>query len=165
MPSMIVDNLYAGPGCIDLSTYGIYPDAVISLEPACSVEGVFKKRFELYVKDFDVEPVKNVGKALRLVKELLKKGEELYVHCRAGCGRTGVVIISCLMLCMDMKLMDALELFYAKRKCGPDSMPQEIFLEAVYRLRKKGLESNAIINYMEASETLQDFLQLAGSET
>ncbi|AFZ70731.1 putative protein-tyrosine phosphatase [Caldisphaera lagunensis DSM 15908] len=157
LPKEIISNLYAGPGCIDLEKFNINADLIITLDPSCVVRGN-NNRIVLPIEDFDVEPIINIGKAVEIIENNLKKGKKIYVHCHAGCGRTGTVIVSYLILYKDMQLNYALDLFYSKRGCGPDSMPQELFLESLYKLKRKVGSNNLVVKALLKSETLDDFL-------
>jgi len=157
VPAEIINNLYAGPGCVDLKRHNISPDTIITLDPSCTVKGD-SNRIVLPIEDFNVEPIKNIGKALEIIENNLILNKKIYVHCHAGCGRTGTVVVSYLILYKDFHLNQALDLFYSKRRCGPDSMPQELFLESLYRLKKIIKSQNIIIKSLIKSETLDDFL-------
>jgi atypical dual specificity phosphatase len=158
-PVWIIDKLYAGPGCVDLGNYGINADIIITLDPSCSVKGDGNQRIVLPLEDFNVEPIKNIGKAVQIIDKKLKKNNSVYVHCHAGCGRTGTIVVSYLILFKDMQLNQAIDIFYEKRHCGPDSMPQEIFLEALYKMKRKLGSNNLVLKILNKSETLDDFLQ------
>ncbi|MGC8573019.1 MAG: hypothetical protein C0172_00910 [Caldisphaera sp.] len=157
VPAEIINNLYAGPGCIDLRKHNISPDIVITLDPGCAIKGD-SNRIVLPIEDFNVEPIKNIGRAVEVIENNLKSNKKIYIHCHAGCGRTGTVVVSYLILYKDFHLNQALDLFYSKRRCGPDSMPQELFLESLYKLKKEIKSPNQIIKNLIRSETLDDFL-------
>lgn len=57
------------------------------------VKSLNLKYFRLYVQDFHAPNEEQVDRFIELVKELPKKNEWLYLHCRAGVGRTTTFMV------------------------------------------------------------------------
>lgn len=51
------------------------------------------KCLHLPVMDFEVPEEKNAVRWVRFLRNMIAKGEVVYVHCRGGHGRTGTVVI------------------------------------------------------------------------
>ncbi|MEB3756990.1 MAG: dual specificity protein phosphatase family protein, partial [Desulfurococcales archaeon] len=132
-PAQIIDRLYAGPGCLDLRNYDIDVDVIISLDDDCPVKG--GQRIVIPISNLSVEPVGNAGKAIeKLYVNHLKRKKRVYVHCYAGCGRTGTIVIAYLIIFHKYTLENALRLYYYKRGCGPESWDQHKFLDTTWKL-------------------------------
>jgi hypothetical protein len=156
--SRIVEGLYAGPGCIDLGELGIHVDIIVSLDPSCPVTDGGKRR--VYpIENLGIEPLINVWKSLdTLYKEHFLKHRTVYVHCYAGCGRTGSIVIAYLVLFHEYSLEDAINLYYSRRLCGPESWEQHKFLDVTWRLKEKGLSGTEILEIIKESEDLGEYI-------
>ena len=133
-PVEVVEGVWAGPGCMDVSELGV--DIIISLECSCKARGAPSVCFQL--EDFDIKPVDNLEEAiLRVREELDLKGHKVYVHCGAGCGRTGTVVSAFLILYREMGYQDALETFFKARGCGPEAPVQVEFLKLLDEYKKE----------------------------
>ncbi len=155
MPVEIYNGLYVGPGKIPL--FDIDVDVIISLD--CGAKpyvGIEMEHICLDIRDFDVEPIYRIGEALEKIEEYLNRGKRIYLHCRAGCGRTGTVAIAYLVG-KGYRLEEAHSLFLSKRGCGPEDTRQitflEIFSEAV---RRYGFRRS--IELVKSSLSLEDFI-------
>lgn len=136
-PAEVVKGLYAGPGCIDLEEWGVAVDVIVTLEPSCPAEGPGARRLVFPVRDMEVEPVANVAGAIAAIAKALGEGRKVYVHCYAGCGRTGTVVAGYLILFSDMTPEEAVEAFESARGCGPESEEQLMFLDLLYVMRRR----------------------------
>ena len=131
-PVEITEGLWVGPGCVDVSELGV--DVIVSLECSCRARGAPSLCFQL--EDFDIKPVDNLEKAiLRIHEELDLKRRRVYVHCGAGCGRTGTVVSAFLVLYRGVSARDALESFYRARGCGPEVPIQVGFVKLLEEFR------------------------------
>ncbi|MGC9210010.1 MAG: protein-tyrosine phosphatase family protein [Acidilobus sp.] len=136
-PAEVVPGLFAGPGCLDLEEWGIDVDYIVTLEPSCPAEHPRARRLVYPVRDMEVEPVANVAGAIASIAKALEGGRRVYVHCYAGCGRTGTVVSGYLILFRGMSPEEAVATFEAARGCGPESEEQLMFLDLLEVMRKR----------------------------
>ena len=157
---MIIERLLAGPGCIDLRKYDVNVDLVVSLDNNCHVRGA--PRQVIPINNLSIEPVYNAGKAIEKIhlNHLIKK-KRVYVHCYAGCGRTGTVVVSYLILFQGYTLENALRLYYYKRGCGPESWDQHKFLDITWRLISTGINPQDILGAVKSSSDLGEYMGFA----
>lgn len=155
MPVEIYNGLYVGPGKIPL--YDIDIDIIISLD--CGAKPYEKRDIDnicLDIEDFDVEPISRIGEALEKIEASLKSGKRVYLHCRAGCGRTGTVAIAYLFG-KGYSLDEAYNLFIDLRGCGPEDERQMAFLETFYEaVNRYGFEG--AVELLKISRSLEDFM-------
>ncbi|MCE4601310.1 MAG: dual specificity protein phosphatase family protein [Desulfurococcales archaeon] len=154
--SLIEEGLYAGEGCIEPPQV----DAVICLASDCRVKvnGVAEFCFE--VEDFGVEPINNFANALRKLLELRARGLRVYVHCYAGCGRSGTLVAAYLILARGLSAEEAIAYYRLRRGCGPQSWEQRELLYALDMLSRKVGRERAI-EYLLESRDFGDFLARA----
>ncbi len=152
-------NLYAGPpglaGLVD-------PDVIVSLTRfvAPHREGVRVYRFP--IRDFSIYPLENIAGALRAIHGELGAGRKVYVHCTAGCGRTGTVVIAYLILYRDMRLERAYALFTSMRGCGPESEEQYTLLSLLDYLHSSlGLAADGVVGLLELYENIEELMDYA----
>ncbi|HIQ13495.1 MAG TPA: hypothetical protein EYH44_03830 [Thermoprotei archaeon] len=159
MPVEIYKGLYVGPGKIPL--YDINIDIIISLD--CGAKPYGRRDIEnicLDIEDFDVEPISRIGEALENIDMSLASGKKVYLHCRAGCGRTGTVAIAYL-IGKGYSLDEAYNLFINMRGCGPEDERQMIFLEIFYEaVNKYGFKET--VELLKRSKSLEDFIVKLG---
>lgn len=78
------------------------------------------------VADFGVPAVKGMQAALEAMDQALASGANIYLHCRAGIGRTGTAV-GCFLVEQGLDAADALELIHFKwqvmdkRRAAPHS--------------------------------------------
>ncbi len=160
MPVEIYNGLYVGPGKIPL--FDIDIDIIISLD--CGAKPYGREDVEhlcLDIRDFDVEPIFRIGEALEKIEEALNRGRRVYLHCRAGCGRTGTVAIA-FLIGKGYELEEAHSLFLRRRGCGPEDSRQMTFLEIFSEAVKKYGFKKAI-DLVKNSRSLEDFILKVGS--
>jgi protein-tyrosine phosphatase len=89
----------------------------------------FGERFVLLdVVDYEVPPDEAAFEAaLGAADRALVAGDRVYVHCGAGCGRTGV-FASCLLGLHGAEPLDAIGRFRAVRGCGPETPEQVAYV-------------------------------------
>ncbi len=156
--AQIIEGLYAGPGCVDLSEHGVSVDVVVSLDPSCPVTGGGRRRV-FPVENLGIEPLNNVAGALELLyREHFVRHRRVYVHCYAGCGRTGTVVIAYLILFHGYSLEEAVNLYYSKRLCGPESWEQHKFLDVTWKLKRKGLTGMEVLELIRESRDLGEYV-------
>jgi protein-tyrosine phosphatase len=99
----------------------------------------FGERFCLLdVVDYEVPPDDAAFEAaLGAADRALVAGDEVYVHCGAGCGRAGV-FASCLLVSHGVEPLDAVLRFRAVRGCGPETAEQVAYVVRHARRRSKG---------------------------
>jgi len=73
--------------------------------------------------------------AVDVVDYALSRGEQVLVHCGAGCGRTGM-FVSCLMVKLGMDPIQAVIAFRRVRTCGPET-PHQVAYVRRYALRRR----------------------------
>jgi len=104
-----------------------------------------------------VEPFQSfVGALLKLV-DLRARGLRVYVHCRTGCGRSGSLIASYLVLVEGYSAGDAIDLFRLKRGCGPESWEQYEFVYALDNLVSR-VGRSAAISVLRSCRSIEEFL-------
>lgn len=130
-------NLYAGPGCIDLDEYDIKVDVIITLEPSCPASATGASREVYPIRDMEVEPISNTASAISAIARHLDQGRRVYVHCYAGCGRTGTVVSGYLVLFRGMSPDEAVSVFEGARGCGPESEEQLMFLDLLEVMKRR----------------------------
>ena len=89
----------------------------------------FEGRFALLdVVDYEVPPDEAAFEAaLGAADRALVAGDMVYVHCGAGCGRTGI-FASCLLGLHGAEPLDAIGRFRAIRGCGPETPEQVAYV-------------------------------------
>ncbi len=152
-PVELIPNLYVGPGNIYID---IKIDKIISLD--CGAKPICRncKWICLDIRDFDVEPIYRVGKAIKEIVDSINRGEKVYLHCYAGCGRTGTVSIA-LLIYMGRSRDEASYRFYSLRGCGPEAERQIDFLE-VFEEAVKTLGREEALSILIKSRNLEDFI-------
>jgi protein-tyrosine phosphatase len=89
----------------------------------------FGERFCLVdVIDYEVPPDDAAFEAaLEAAERALAAGDDVYVHCGAGCGRAGV-FASCIVADRGVEPLDAIRRFRAIRGCGPETAEQVAYV-------------------------------------
>ncbi len=159
-PAEVVPGLYAGPGCLDLEEWGVEVDLIVTLEPSCPAERSGSRRVIFPVRDMEVEPVANVAGAIAAIAEALASGRRVYVHCYAGCGRTGTVVAGYLVLFKGMRPEEAVAAFEAARGCGPESEEQLMFLDLLDIMRRR-MDPWSVLRELAGSLGVGDLLSSA----
>ncbi len=152
-PAELIPNLYVGPGRIILP---IQVDKIISLD--CGAKPLHKGAEEicLDIRDFDVEPIHRIGKAIKEILKAIEEGKKVYLHCYAGCGRTGTVAVA-LLIYLGYTRDEAMYRFYSLRRCGPEAERQIMFLEAFEEsVQRLGREKT--LDILLNSNSLEDFI-------
>ena len=150
---VVEEGLYAGRGCVRTPSV----DAVICLDPACRVEAPGAVEYCFPIDDFSVEPFGNTARAIAKLLELRGEGASVYVHCAAGCGRTGTVVSSYLVLARGLSGEAAIAYYRVVRGCGPESWDQVELVYALGRLRRLVGPKEALRVLLE-SRDFGDFL-------
>ncbi len=154
----VIDGLYAGPGCVDLDEDGIKVDYVVTLEPSCPAEASGAQRLTFPLIDMEAEPIENAVGAIEAIAKALTRGRRVYVHCYAGCGRTGMVVSGYLVLFRDMTAEEAVNHFVSLRGCGPESEEQLLFLDLLEAMKRRLKDPWKVIEELEGSEGIGDAL-------
>ena len=90
--------------------------------------------YHLPVQDFTVQPLENILQAVRLIGRLLEEGRSVLVSCQGGCGRTGTVVSLFNIVYNCMGYEEALDDYYGRRGCGPESDEQHALLYKAWQI-------------------------------
>ena len=150
---MVEEGLYAGRGCVVAPSV----DAVICLDPACRVRAPGAVEYCYPIEEFSVEPFGNTARAIAKLLELRGKGASVYVHCVAGCGRTGTIIASYFVLARAFTGKEAVAYYRFVRGCGLETWDQVELVHALGRLRELVGPREALRVLLEARD-FGDFL-------
>ncbi len=152
------DTLYAGHPSMACS---VDPNVVISLAYGVYVRCRSTRVYYRYpIIDFSVEPIHNIGYAVEKIAYHLGRGDRVYVHCLAGCGRTCTVVSTYLILYHGYRWGDAVEEYLRQRGCYIESSEQEVFLKTIdYLKHKKGYDTREIIELLKACTSLEELLK------
>ncbi len=144
-------GLWAGPGCAELD----FIDDVICLDSSCPASGGRLHCFP--IEDGDVEPISNFARALETLIRLIEEGRKVYVHCYAGCGRTGTLVSAYLIIRECMTYEEAVNRFRARRGCGPESWCQEMLLRGLSLVKQEKGPGEAL-RILRESRDLGEFI-------
>lgn len=113
------------------------PDYSAALALAAAENGVAARTERFAVADFGVPSVSGMRSTLQAIDTALAQGEGVYLHCRAGIGRTGTVV-GCLLVEQGFSADEALALIRAKWQVmdkrrqaphSPETKEQREFIE------------------------------------
>jgi len=71
--------------------------------------------FELPTADFTCPDIENIEKGVSIIEQYKNKNEKVYVHCKAGRGRSATIVFCWLVCSRKYSLDDAMELLISKR--------------------------------------------------
>ncbi|GAB6148245.1 protein-tyrosine phosphatase family protein [Stetteria hydrogenophila] len=152
-PAFVDDYVAGGPGCIRVDGF----DAVVCLEPECPVEAEGAQVYCYPIEDFSVEPLPNFHRALATLLSLAWEGLRVYVHCRAGCGRTGTLVSAYLILSKGLSHEEAVGVYRGIRGCGPESWEQHMLLKGLEILASR-LGSQGALEALGRAGSLEEFM-------
>lgn len=94
--------------------------AVLNLCEECGEREPFYRRnnidyLKLPVIDFTSPDIKTVRKGVEFIEECLSQSKRVYVHCKAGRGRSATVVLCWLMHSRNMCSAEAMQLLLKKR--------------------------------------------------
>ncbi|MFX1253925.1 MAG: protein-tyrosine phosphatase family protein [Promethearchaeota archaeon] len=96
-------------------------DVVISFEaPSISIEDANIEHIPLFIKDFGIPSEEQVKKFLSIVKERLSQNKKILVHCYAGCGRTGLMLVLISLELFHKDLKSTLQQLLEVRPCSTE---------------------------------------------
>jgi hypothetical protein len=129
--SLIEDGLYMG-GLVDAPPRGT--QAVLNL---CETTDSYACGNDLWEPIHDGAPAPNVAwlrKMVEYVDGRRKAGQTVYVHCRNGASRSGMVVIAYLMYKNDWTRDEALAFVKSKR---PVTRPNPLFMDVLLDWEKE----------------------------
>lgn len=136
--SEILPNLFVGeyPNVEDVpwlrQTFGI--SAVLNLQDAddlnlkgldiAALHNAYRTNQMTFLRtpvaDYDCDSLAEaLPQALELLRASLKSGNQVFLHCNAGCNRAPTVAIAYLHVYHALSLEEARDFFKARRPCGP----------------------------------------------
>lgn len=71
--------------------------------------------FALPTTDFTCPDIENIEKGVSIIQKYKDKDQKVYVHCKAGRGRSATIVYCWLVCCRKYSLEDAMELLIFKR--------------------------------------------------
>lgn len=96
-------------------------DVVISFEvPSISIEDANIEHIPLFIKDFGIPSEEQVKKFLSIIKERLNQNKKILVHCYAGCGRTGLMLVLISLELFHKDLKSTLQQLLEVRPCSTE---------------------------------------------
>ena len=153
----IEEGLFAGHGCIDVD---VAVDVIVSLDCSCPARAPGADRVCYDILNGHVIPWENLVGAILTLLTVRARGGRVYVHCMAGCGRTGTVVSAYLMLSRGWSAEEAVGYFVSRRGCGPETWEQHRFLRALdvvlARLGREGA-----VRALQEAGGFEEFLGLA----
>lgn len=96
-------------------------------------ELILKSKYELNhfsipIRDFSIPSEEQVIEYVIYIQKCIEQNEPIVVHCYAGCGRTGVLLMVYLLVFKDFKYEKALIKLRKVRSCAVETQIQESFL-------------------------------------
>ena len=119
----------------ELSEYGI--KRIITIASPEIIQNFMKEaniqfnQLILEIEELGIPSLEQVKSFLHYCYEAKTKEEAIVVHCYAGCGRTGVLLIIYLMYFKKMSYPNALATLRKVRPCAVESDTQYEFLESL----------------------------------
>lgn len=157
-PTEILPGLYAGPCDADITDLQV--DTVISLTCECRPHTSLPKQC-FPVIDYSVEPLPNLASAVKKIHEELDiKQRKVYVHCLAGCGRTGTAVMLYIVLYRRLHPAEAETLFRARRGCGPTEWSQLKLVDIAYRLLQRLKDPDRVLEELRQAGSLEEALAI-----
>ncbi|MHA2363538.1 MAG: protein-tyrosine phosphatase family protein [Candidatus Hodarchaeales archaeon] len=107
---------------------------IISIASIDNVESLIQNskndldHLKLAFKDFGIPDKQQIKRFLNFAQDSHEKNEPLLIHCYAGCGRTGVLLVIYLMFFEGLNSISALQRIRKIRKCAVESKIQQEFL-------------------------------------
>lgn len=82
--------------------------------------------------DFDIPSSSQLIGIVKLMTEVINKGEKVLIHCHAGYGRTGLAIAAYLIFNFSVTDKEAIEVVRSRRKKSIQRQKQSDFLKSFY---------------------------------
>lgn len=92
-----------------------------------SVKTQFETEVRCPTRDFAPVDVGTISQGVEAIKKALKENKSVYIHCKAGVGRSGAVVVAWMMSHMAAQAADSLntdELYIAAKKAVQEKRPQ-----------------------------------------
>ena len=94
-------------------------DVVISFEaPSIRIENDKIEHIPLLIKDFGVPSEDQIKDFLSIIRERLNQNKKILVHCYAGCGRTGLMLVLISLELFHKDLKSTLQQLLEVRPCS-----------------------------------------------